>query len=375
MGKIISVFSHKGGVGKTTFVHNLGYQLAKEGKKVILIDADPQTNLTSAVFGKSVDIDYNKEREVGKKNNLTEEQIDANFVKKVDELRNVWQNFFDEYRNLYEHFTSRANEVEHKKPLYTKEYNIKDGRQKKTFTLDLVAGTVLLAEAEREWYDIINVPVRGTRDRRPYLFRKSIEDFTKHYDFILIDTPPSSSSIISAMCVSNSDYFISPVVPNFFSFQSISNLQNIIQSWTEILKPHSDDGYQQRGLRLESKFLGVIVNRSKKRVIGANQYTQMTTTWSKLINDNLGKFLSYAQPNRAVTKEQFNGIFGKSSEPFIIDHIAQFPDRVVQNCDRAGVPMLCAEQASTMSKENKDTFKLIKKSYEDIVKYLVSGNL
>ena len=49
MGSIITVFSHKGGVGKTTLVHNLGYILADRGKRVLLIDADPQMNLTSAV--------------------------------------------------------------------------------------------------------------------------------------------------------------------------------------------------------------------------------------------------------------------------------------------------------------------------------------
>lgn len=45
------MFSHKGGVGKTTLVHNLGYILADRGKRVLLIDADPQMNLTSAVAG------------------------------------------------------------------------------------------------------------------------------------------------------------------------------------------------------------------------------------------------------------------------------------------------------------------------------------
>ena len=51
MGKIITVFSHKGGVGKTTLVHNIGYILANRGKKVLLMDADPQMNLTAAVAG------------------------------------------------------------------------------------------------------------------------------------------------------------------------------------------------------------------------------------------------------------------------------------------------------------------------------------
>jgi chromosome partitioning protein len=52
MSKIISVFSHKGGVGKTTFIYNIAFELAERNKKVLLIDADSQMNLTSSIFGK-----------------------------------------------------------------------------------------------------------------------------------------------------------------------------------------------------------------------------------------------------------------------------------------------------------------------------------
>ena len=49
-GKIISFFNHKGGVGKTTLTHNIGYSLNQKGYNVLLVDADPQMNLSSAVF-------------------------------------------------------------------------------------------------------------------------------------------------------------------------------------------------------------------------------------------------------------------------------------------------------------------------------------
>jgi len=63
MGKIITFFNHKGCVGKTTLVHNLGFVLADKGFKVLLIDADPQMNLTSAIYGLSTSIEYSTNQE------------------------------------------------------------------------------------------------------------------------------------------------------------------------------------------------------------------------------------------------------------------------------------------------------------------------
>ena len=58
MTTLVSLFNHKGGVSKTTTTFNLGWALAEIGKKVLIVDGDPQCNLTGTVLGFSNDEDF-----------------------------------------------------------------------------------------------------------------------------------------------------------------------------------------------------------------------------------------------------------------------------------------------------------------------------
>lgn len=54
----IALFNHKGGVSKTTSTFNIGWKLAEQGKKVLLVDCDPQCNLTGLMLEYSQDDEY-----------------------------------------------------------------------------------------------------------------------------------------------------------------------------------------------------------------------------------------------------------------------------------------------------------------------------
>ncbi|MGE4376181.1 MAG: ParA family protein [Burkholderiaceae bacterium] len=58
MAKRVVLFNHKGGVSKTTTVYNLGWMLANQGSKVLLVDADPQCNLSALILGDEFDEYY-----------------------------------------------------------------------------------------------------------------------------------------------------------------------------------------------------------------------------------------------------------------------------------------------------------------------------
>ncbi len=127
--RIIAIANQKGGVGKSTTAINLSSCLAEKGKKILVIDLDPQGNTTSG-------LGVNKN--------------------KVD-------------KTVYE--------------LLIDEYNIENCIKKDVFdNLDLIPSNVNLSGAEIELIDIEN---------RSYVLKNKIEWIKDDYDFIIIDCPPS----------------------------------------------------------------------------------------------------------------------------------------------------------------------------------------
>jgi len=359
-GKIISAFSHKGGVGKTNFIYNLGFALSDLGKTVLFVDADSQMNLSSYVFGKAHTINYG------------DAQTDLEFddiEKRQIALGEDWKAFCKNYRNFAEHFNSYASGMKNEKPLYVSKINK---------NISLLSGSIDLSSSELEWTDIIlgsRTKNQQTKDLRPYYFEKSIKDLALDFDYVLIDTPPSSSSVITGLSVMSSDYFIVPTAPSFFSLQAIDNLLDIFKNWLDVFESHRQTP-NIYGLSLQPKLLGTVMQKSRiftRYQKAKNQYSDATNDWIEKINSRLDIFYNYAiRYNYTIEKEQFKKIF-INSHPLIIDNICDFTLELSRVAEQNGVPIihLTTKQCAYLSDKNNNYTKAYQ-SFSDAYKYIAT---
>jgi cellulose biosynthesis protein BcsQ len=234
---------------------------------------------------------------------------------------------------------------------------------------------------EADLYGIIKNDNSFTR-YIPHRFEKSIRKYVDAYDFILIDTAPTAGSIVNALLMMSSDYFIAPASPSFFSLQAIDNLSTIFQSWLDLLgKYQTVHGFQ--GLSMNVKFLGLVVQLAKRYKGGGKRYTSQSEEWISDVNVSVNRFQNYAlQRGKAITEIEFRKIF-KKSEPFIIEKCCDFTPQLRSIAEKEGVPVINLTQdicrkhnkLVDITKENgqyKMSLDSIKESYNNIAQNLLN---
>jgi len=165
-GKIIAFINQKGGVGKTTTCVNLSAFLAEKGKKVLLLDLDPQGNASSGV----------------------------GIAKKSNQL------------TIY-------NAIDN-------EIDIREAILKTTQPgLDIIPATVDLAGAEYDLAHMIN---------REHVVKRLIDPLRDSYDIITIDCPPSLGQL-TVNALSAADSIIIPIQCEFYALEGISQLMNTVK--------------------------------------------------------------------------------------------------------------------------------------------------
>jgi chromosome partitioning protein len=177
MGKAIAIANQKGGVGKTTTAINLSASLAEKGKRVLVIDTDPQGNTTSG-FGLD-------------KNNLD--------------------------NTIYE--------------LILGECSISDCVIKNVLeNISIVPSNVNLAAAEIELIGI---------ERKEYILKNEVDYIKDEYDFIIIDCPPSLN-MLTLNSMTTADSVLIPIQCEYYALEGLSQLIHTINLVKERLNPSLD---------------------------------------------------------------------------------------------------------------------------------------
>lgn len=166
MGKIISFSNQKGGVGKTTTAINLAAYVAMTGKKVLLVDFDPQGNATSG-FG----------FEKNKLENSAYSVLMGDCSAADAVLPTVIENLF------------------------------------------MIPSGIDLAAAE---VDLVNMPARESA------LKRALSDEKEHYDYVFVDCPPSLG-LLTLNALVASDSVIIPIQSEFFALEGLSQLMNTIK--------------------------------------------------------------------------------------------------------------------------------------------------
>lgn len=219
MTQIISVFNNKGGVGKTTLTYHMAQALSEMGHKVLLIDADPQCNLTIYALPQDYIHDiWEKE----------DSFIDGFEEKKGKISEDEFDKISNETRSL--HYLLMPTEEG------TGDLDKLPPPAQLNENLDLIPGRLTLHLYEEKIASRWSGLYRGEplSLRTVTKIRNLSDNYAKEngYDFVIIDTSPSLG-ILNKVIISTVDGFIIPAAPDLFSLYGIKNIGKALSTWQD----------------------------------------------------------------------------------------------------------------------------------------------
>lgn len=234
MAKIISLFNNKGGVSKTTTTFHLGWKLAEMGYKTLIVDTDPQCNLTGLCLNSD------------KENKL-----------------------FDFYKNNNDNIKNSLSPVFDGKPEPLKATTcFQFDNNNKLF---LLPGHIDFSEYDATYNIAENLTGSlGLFQNVPGALRNLLELTGDQYniDYVLIDMSPSISAT-NANILMESDFFILPCAPDYFCYMAIDSLKKVFPRWNNTYKKLKENPiFKSASYKMSDsvpKFIGTIQQRYRPR--------------------------------------------------------------------------------------------------------------
>lgn len=200
MGTVVSIANMKGGVGKTTLCVNLAFELFRSGKKVLVVDNDPQFNATSAL--------------------VRPELYVSGFL--ADDAS--YSTIYDVYEKPPRLAGSSKRAASPARDQFITTWTI---RGKPDLRLDLLASRI-------ELYETLRNP-----SQKEYLLDKFLLTHARTYDYVLIDCPPTPS-VLTLSAFAASDFVLIPAVPDYFSTLGLAQFLGTLVSFKSDLHDGHD---------------------------------------------------------------------------------------------------------------------------------------